>query len=108
MQKRREFLLSSGLRGAASRAAGAHGFDLLARTRPGKADGYLLEAPSTITAARSEQSAGGLHDEFSEGDYRWPDPKDPDGPYIQRSIAVRLSVQAPALCAAWMLTGERQ
>ena len=37
-----------------------------------------------MTAAHSPRSAGGLHDFFSEGDYWWPDPKNPDGPYIQR------------------------
>jgi hypothetical protein len=45
---------------------------------------YLSEAPITITAARSPRSAGGAHDFFSEGDYWWPDPQNPDGPYIQR------------------------
>ncbi len=37
-----------------------------------------------MTAAGSPRSAGGKHDFFSEGDYWWPDPKNPDGPYIQR------------------------
>src|ERR1044071_7205212 len=45
---------------------------------------YLSEKPITITAASSPRSAGGLHDFFSEADYWWPDPKDPNGPYIQR------------------------
>ena len=48
------------------------------------ADRYLKEAPITVTATRSPRSAGGLHDYFSEGDYWWPDPQNPDGPYIQR------------------------
>src|SRR5437867_3642832 len=80
---------------------------------------YLAEAPLTITAARSGRSAGGPHDYFSEGDYWWPDPKSPDGPYIQRDgmtnpdnfvahrrALIRLSVQMPALTAAWMLTKD--
>ena len=45
---------------------------------------YLQEAPVTVTASHSPRSAGGLHDFFSEGDYWWPDPDHPDGPYIQR------------------------
>src|SRR5690349_19172691 len=48
------------------------------------ADGYLSQAPITVTASHSTRSAGGLHDYFSEGDYWWPDPKNPDGPYIQK------------------------
>jgi len=82
---------------------------------------YLKEPPVTITAAHSPRSAGGKHDYFSEGDYWWPDPKDPKGPYIQRdgmtnpdnftahrAALMRLSVQAPALAAAWLLTRERR
>src|SRR5712671_1859362 len=70
---------------------------------------YLTEQPITITASTSPRSAGGLHDFFSEGDYWWPDPKDPNGPYIQRDgmsnpnnfvdhrrYLMRLSVQVPA------------
>ncbi len=48
------------------------------------ADQYVKEAPVTVTASRSPRSAGGPHDFFSEGDYWWPDPDHPDGPYIQR------------------------
>src|SRR5882672_1690382 len=48
------------------------------------ANRYLKEQPITITASASSRSAGGLHDFFSEGDYWWPDPQNPDAPYIQR------------------------
>ena len=48
------------------------------------ANQYLKEMPLTITSITSSRSAGGLHDYFSEGDYWWPDPKNPNGPYIQR------------------------
>ena len=80
------------------------------------ADRYLKEQPITITAASSPRSAGGKHDYFSEGDYWWPNPKDPNGPYIQRDgmsnpdnfnahrlALIRLSVQVPALAAAWQI-----
>ena len=83
------------------------------------ANQYLREGPITITASTSPRSAGGLHDFFSEGDYWWPDPKNPDGPYIQRDgmtnpdnftdhrrYLMRLSVQLPALAAAWKLTKD--
>jgi hypothetical protein len=82
---------------------------------------YLSEPPITITASTSSRSAGGLHDFFSEGDYWWPDPQNPNGPYIQRDgmsnpgnftdhrrYLMRLSVQVPALAAAWKLTKERR
>jgi hypothetical protein len=80
---------------------------------------YLSERPVTVTASHSPRSAGGAHDFFSEGDYWWPDPQNPGGPYVQRDgmtnpdnfvehrrALMRLSVQAPALAAAWRLTGD--
>jgi len=83
------------------------------------ANQYLSEKPITITASHSPRSTGGLHDFFSEGDYWWPDPQNPDGPYIQRDgmtnpdnfvehrrALMRLSVQMPALVAAWKLTRD--
>jgi len=83
------------------------------------ANQYLSEKPITITASHSPRSTGGLHDFFSEGDYWWPDPQNPDGPYIQRDgmtnpdnfvehrrALMRLSVQVPALVAAWRLTRD--
>jgi alginate lyase len=85
------------------------------------ANQYLLEAPITITASHSPRSAGGIHDFFSEGDYWWPDPQNPGGPYIQRDgmtnpdnfvehrrALMRLSVQVPALVAAWKLTKDKR
>lgn len=62
-------------------------FDLAAHERPRvvkQAEAALAVAPKTVTAARNPRSAGGLHDFSSEGDYWWPDPARPDGPYIQR------------------------
>jgi len=85
------------------------------------AEAYLQEKPQTITSVRASRSAGGLHDYFSEGDYWWPNPKDPSGPYIRRDgesnpanfvvhrdLLIRLSVRMPALTTAWRLTGRRQ
>lgn len=85
------------------------------------ANQYLSEKPITVTASSSPRSAGGVHDFFSEADYWWPDPKDPNGPYIQRDgmsnpdnfvehrrALMRLSVQVPALVAAWKLTKDNR
>ena len=48
------------------------------------ANEYLPEPSITITASSSPRSKGGKHDYFSEADYFWPDPKNPNGPYIER------------------------
>jgi hypothetical protein len=80
---------------------------------------YLPLPPVTITAFSSPQSPGGPHDFFSQADYFWPDPKNPDGPYINRDgqsnpanfvehrkAMVSLSIRMPALTAAWLLTND--
>jgi hypothetical protein len=85
------------------------------------ANQYLHEAPITITASHSSRSAGGMHDFFSEGDYWWPDPQNPGGPYIQRDgmtnpdnfvehrrALMRLSVQVPALASAYLITKDER
>jgi hypothetical protein len=85
------------------------------------ADTYLAEPPVTLTASSSPRSAGGRHDYFSEADYWWPDPQNPGGPYVQRDglsnpdnfdehrrAMRRLSLQLPALAAAWRLTAEER
>jgi hypothetical protein len=83
------------------------------------AEAYLAEPAVTVTASSSPRSAGGPHDYFSEADYWWPDPASPGGPYVQRDglsnpdnfdghrqALRRLSLQVPALAAAFRLTGE--
>jgi hypothetical protein len=103
----------------------ANPYDLVATTDRTRiltaADRYLSEPPITVTASRSERSKGGPHDYFSEGDYWWPDEKNPNGPYIRRDgftntanfddhrrAMVRLSLIVPALAAAWQLTGDKK
>ncbi len=102
--------------------ASVQGFTLSPSERPrvlSAANTYLHRAPQTITAYRAARSAGGVHDFFSEGDYWWPDPAHPDGPYIRRDgesnpanfvehrrAMVRLSIEVPALTAAWLLTKD--
>lgn len=86
-----------------------------------KADLFLNELPVTVTAAHSERSAGGIHDFYSEGDYWWPDPENPEGPYIQkdgqsnpgnfsdhRHAMVRLSEITATLTSAWLLTNNQK
>jgi Alginate lyase len=103
-------------------ALNGRGFDVAAfeRVRVLKAARqYLSERPVTVTASHSPRSAGGPHDFFSEGDYWWPDPQNPSGPYVQRDgmtnpdnfvghrrALMRLSVQSAALAAAWKLTKD--
>lgn len=85
------------------------------------ADTCLKSEPVTVTAFPASRSAGVLHDFFSEGDYWWPDPKNPDGPYIQRDgmtnpdnfvahrkAMIQLSIEVPTLAAAYKLTGDER
>ena len=80
---------------------------------------YISEQPVTITASHSDRSAGGQHDYFSEGDYWWPDPAHPGGPYIRRDgysnpanfnahrdALIRLSLIVPTLASAFLLTRD--
>ncbi|MBF9223858.1 alginate lyase family protein [Hymenobacter ruricola] len=81
----------------------------------------LQQAPVTVTASSSPRSAGGPHDFFSEGDYWWPDPANPAGPYIQRDgmtnpdnfvahrqAMIRFSRIVGALASAYQLTGDEK
>lgn len=85
------------------------------------ADNYLLEAPAPITNFICTRSAGTKHDYYSEGDYWWPDPKNPEGPYEQRDgqtnpnnfndhrLAMRnLSKWVSTLVAAYLITGNQK
>jgi hypothetical protein len=100
-------------------------YQLVARTDRERilkaAAAYITLKPETITAFPSDRSPGKLHDYFSQADYFWPDPKNPDGPYINRDgqsnpanfddhrkAMIALSIQMPALTAAWLLTDERK
>jgi hypothetical protein len=86
-----------------------------------RANEMLSEKPVTVTASSSKRSNGGLHDYFSEGDYWWPDPAKPGGPYIQkdgqtnpdnfsdhRHAMVRFSEITATLTSAWLLTGDKK
>ena len=128
---RRSFLVSAGSAALGSRplfasemGAWDHPAAVLANIERSRvlraAQSYLTQSPETITAVKASRSGGGLLDYFSEGDYWWPDPKNADGPYIRRDgesnpanftahreLLIRLSIQMPALTAAWLLTKKR-
>lgn len=84
-----------------------------------KASAYTSEKPVTVTAYRATRSAGGIHDFYSEGDYWWPDPDDPQAPYVRRDglsnpdnfvahrrAMIRFSEITATLVSAYILTGE--
>ncbi len=85
------------------------------------ATSYADSIPVTVTAASSERSAGGINDFYSEGDYWWPDPENPEGPYIQRDgetnpdnfvahrlAMIRFSMMTGTLTSAYLLTGDEK
>jgi hypothetical protein len=121
--RRREFIQGALILSATPAfAAGKLDLATIERARVLKsADKYLTEQPVTITASSSPRSTGGKHDFFSEGDYWWPDPKNPEAPYIQkdgetnpdnfvehRRAMVRLSLIVPSLAAAYKITKQRK
>jgi hypothetical protein len=81
----------------------------------------LTQQPITVTAQSCPRSAGGKHDFYSEGDYWWPDPANPGGPYIQkdgltnpqifaahRLAMVRFSKIIGALASAYQITHDKK
>jgi len=81
----------------------------------------LQQQPVTVTASSSSRSAGTRNDFYSEGDYWWPDPAHPEGPYIQRDgltnpenfvahrqAMIRFSKIIGALASAYKLTGDKK
>jgi len=99
-------------------------FDLPEYERPRiehVASAALEAAPRTLTSAVNPRSAGGVHDFSSEGDYWWPDPANPDGPYIQRDglsnpdnfvahrrLMLDMARDVGALAAAWKVTHQER
>jgi hypothetical protein len=86
-----------------------------------RADKVLIEKPVTLTSFVCKRSAGGKHDFYSEGDYWWPDPANPDGPYIQkdgmtnpenfiehRKAMIRISQIVGSLASAYKITGDEK
>jgi hypothetical protein len=86
-----------------------------------RADKVLSELPQTITMYVCSRSAGSIHDFYSEGDYWWPDPNKPDGPYIQRDgmtnpdnftdhrkAMIRFSQIVGSLASAYKISGDEK
>jgi hypothetical protein len=84
-----------------------------------EAEWAMQQKPITVTAETSSRSTGGKNDFYSEGDYWWPNPEKPDGPYIQkdgltnpqnfvahRLAMIRFSQIIGALASAYQLTGN--
>jgi len=104
-----------------------------ARPRPGALDIRAIERrrllpqaaallgakPRTIAAIPAPRSPAGPQDYYSEGDYWWPDPANPGGPYVRRDgrsnpdkfdghrdALIAFGRTVPALAALWDLTRE--
>ncbi|WP_124980231.1 alginate lyase family protein [Nonlabens xiamenensis] len=106
----------------AERKADRVSFDLFAFEKKRilvKADSLKDFTPVTITANIAERSAGGPQDFYSEGDYWWPNPEDPNGPYIRRDgqtnpdnftahrhSLIRFAQIVGALTSAYQITGD--
>ncbi len=86
-----------------------------------QANWAMTQQPITITAEQCERSAGGLHDFYSEGDYWWKNPEDPNGPYIQRDgqtnpdnfvahrkAMIRFSQIVGSLASAYLITKDEK
>ncbi|MEM9643927.1 MAG: alginate lyase family protein, partial [Planctomycetota bacterium] len=86
-----------------------------------KAAAHAGEPPRTVTDDVCPRSQGGPHDFFSEGDYWWPNPEDPNGKYIRRDgesnpdnfvahrhSLVRLSDLIGTFASAFVLSGDEK
>ena len=81
----------------------------------------MQQKPITVTADHSARSTGGKNDFYSEGDYWWPDTKNPEGPYVQRDgltnpdnfvahrlAMIRFSEIVGTLASAFKITGDEK
>ena len=48
-----------------------------------RADLAMTKGPFSVTFHQSPAAGGNPHDYYSEGGYWWPDPRNPNGPYIR-------------------------
>jgi len=83
------------------------------------AEWAMSQEPETVTSFVCDRSSGGIHDFYSEGDYWWPDPENPDGAYIRRDgetnpenfvkhrlAMIRFSKIVGSLASAYLVTNE--
>jgi peptidoglycan/xylan/chitin deacetylase (PgdA/CDA1 family) len=86
-----------------------------------RANKLLFAKPLTVTGYFCSRSAGGEHDFYSEGPYWWPDPANPDGPFIRKdglrnpenfdkhdNAIKSLSWIVGTQTSAYLLTGEEK
>lgn len=85
------------------------------------AEWAMNQEPVTVTADSCERSEGGIHDFYSEGDYWWPNPEDPNGKYIRkdgetnpenfvahRLAMIRFSKVVGSLASAYIITKDEK
>ncbi len=122
MIARRSLLIAALLAAPAAWAKLPKAFDIRAierrRLLP-QAQALLAAQPRTIAAIPAPRSPAGPQDYYSEGDYWWPDPANPGGPYIRRDgrsnpdkfdghrdALIAFGRTVPALAALWDLTRD--
>jgi hypothetical protein len=119
---RRDVLAGAACLAVAGRSVAAEPVDLVAIERQRvirAADACLARAPLTIAAIPSPRSPGSRHDYYSEGDYWWPDPANPNGPYVRRDgfsnpakfdghrdALIRFGMDVPSLTSAWLVSQD--
>ena len=85
------------------------------------AEWAMTQKPETVTADSCERSEGGIHDFYSEGDYWWPNPDNPEGKYIRRDgetnpdnfvahrlAMIRFSKIVGSLASAYLITNDEK
>ncbi len=98
---------------------GSQASDFLRESVIKNAEWAMKQEPETITSFPCERSVGGIHDFYSEGDYWWPNPEDPEGAYIRRDgetnpdnfvshrlTMIRFSKIVGYLASAYLLTND--
>jgi hypothetical protein len=86
-----------------------------------EASHWLPAKPQTVTDFPAHDSPGGPHDFFSQADYFWPNPTNPNRPWkeidgksnpanfqLHRKAMIRLSQAVPALTAGFLLTRRQE
>jgi len=86
-----------------------------------EAEWSMSQEPVTLVNHICYRSAGSSNEFYSEGDYWWPDPKNPDGPYIRRDgetnpdnfvahrqAVIRLSKIVGSLTSAYIITKDEK
>jgi len=85
------------------------------------AEQFLMQEPLSVTFHKSPAVSGNIHDYYSEGPYWWPDPENPDGPYIRRdgqhnpnrfnfhsADLSKMSTAVVVLCQAGVLLSDKK